>query len=116
MSSHSSLHETGPEGVDLIRWPHRNHTLPEAEVTVFFTSRDITPSRWVNTSNTVHAPHVHTYKKILFCISGEITFSFPDFDQEYTLNPGDRLIIPAGLRHSAVAGLKGVTCIEGQSP
>jgi len=112
--SEPSYHETHPEGIDLIRWPHRSHSLPEEEVIAFFTSRDITPSRWTSNPNAVYAPHAHDYKKILFCMAGEITFSFPDLDAEYTLYPGDRLIVPIGLRHGALVSSGGVTCIEGQ--
>lgn len=112
--SHPSYRETSPEGIDLIRWPHDDHFLPEAEVIAFFTSRGIEPSRWTNDPETLHPAHVHDYRKILFCIEGEVTFSFPGLDSEYTLRPGDRLIIPTGLRHSALVRSQGVTCIEGK--
>jgi len=112
--SHPSYHEKSPEGIDLIRWPHRDHRLPESEVIVFFTSRNIEPTRWTNAPNTVHAAHAHDYRKMLFCIAGGITFSFPELNREYTLSPGDRLIVPIGLKHSALVGSEGVSCIEGK--
>ncbi len=112
--SHPSYHEKSSDGIDLIRWPHLNVALPEAEVISFFTSRGIQPLRWMNAPESAHSAHVHDYRKILFCIEGGITFSFPDSDTEYTLCPGDRLIIPRGLKHSAFVGPKGVTCVEGK--
>ncbi|MFQ5543658.1 MAG: cupin domain-containing protein [Nitrospiria bacterium] len=69
----------------------------------------------MNNPGTVHAPHVHDYNKTLFCIEGEISFSFPDLGISYTLYPGDRLIVPAGLRHSALVSSRGVTCVEGKA-
>lgn len=113
--SQPSYHETSPEGIDLIRWPHRTHTLPEADVIAFFSSRGIKTLRWTNDPGTVYPPHAHDYRKILFCLAGGITFSFPDLHREYTLYPGDRLVVPIGLRHGALVGSEGVTCIEGKS-
>ena len=113
--SPSSFREFGPKGIDLIRWPHRDHSLPEAEVIAFFRSRDIRVLRWVSQPDTVHPPHTHDYRKTLFCISGEISFSFPALGLSYTLHSGDRLIIPEGIEHSALVGSQGVTCIEGEA-
>lgn len=105
--------ETTPEGIDLIRWPH-NNPLPEAEVVAFFTSRGVTPVRWSNEPCEVYPLHIHASQKTLFCIEGEIIFSFPDLNKKFTLHPGDRLIVPSGLRHSALVGPDGVSCIEGR--
>ncbi len=111
--SHPSYQETTPEGIDLIRWPHK-HPLPENEVIAFFTSRGVTPLRWSNAPSETHPEHTHPTQKTLFCIEGEITFSFPDLNRKFTLHFGDRFIVPAGLLHSARVGPEGVVCIEGR--
>lgn len=109
--SQPSYRETFPEGIDLIRWPHK-HPLPEEEVLNFFTARNIQPTRWSNGPGYIYNVHSHAYRKTLFCTSGSITFSLPDLNQSIMLHAGDRLILPAGIRHGATVGPHGVTCIE----
>lgn len=106
-----SCHESLPEGVEVLRWPHR-HPLPEKEIVAFFTSRNFNPSRWSNGPGERYAVHDHPYRKTLFCVEGSILFSLPDLSREVELRPGDRLILPAGVRHGAVVGARGCVCIE----
>jgi len=87
-----SYHETLPGNVQVLRWP--------------------SPSRWSNGPGDVYAAHAHPYRKTLFCLEGSIVFSLPDSGREVELHPGDRLIIPAGTRHGAIVGPRGVACIE----
>jgi quercetin dioxygenase-like cupin family protein len=109
--SHPSHHESLPEGIEVLRWPHKQ-PLPEAEVFAFFNSRDLRPTRWSNGPGEVYSVHAHSYQKTLFCVEGSITFSLPDLKREVVLRPGDRLIIPPAVRHGATVGGEGVTCIE----
>jgi mannose-6-phosphate isomerase-like protein (cupin superfamily) len=106
-----SYHETHPDGVELLRWPHR-HALPEEEVLAFFSARGRQPTRWSNRPGDAYAVHTHAYRKTLFCLTGSIRFSLPDSGRDVELRPGDRLILPPGTRHGAVVGPDGVTCIE----
>jgi cupin superfamily acireductone dioxygenase involved in methionine salvage len=106
------LHETLPGGAQVLRWPHR-HALPEAEVTAFFHARGIAATRWSNAPGTVYEEHAHAYRKMLFCVEGGITFFLPEQDRDVRLAPGDRLTLPPGVRHRALVGEHGVTCIEG---
>lgn len=106
------LHETLTGGAQILRWPH-THPLPAGEVMAFFEARGIRPSEWTNAPGGVFDVHRHPYRKTLFCIRGAITFSLPDLDREVGLAPGDRLILPTGMRHGAIVGPDGVTCIEG---
>ncbi len=101
-----------PEGVQVVRWPHPSRQLPEEEVTRFFDARNQRYSRWSNGPREVYAVHAHTYRKTLFCIEGSITFTLPDAGQSVELHHGDRLILPPQMRHGAVVGPDGVTCIE----
>lgn len=114
--SQPSYHESLPAGIEVLRWPHR-HSLPEKEVVSFFDSRGLRPTRWSNGPGDTYAVHAHPHQKTLFCVSGSITFSLPDLRQEVALKPGDRLILPPAVRHGAVVGPEGVTCIEaGEAP
>jgi quercetin dioxygenase-like cupin family protein len=69
------------------------------------------PDEWSNGPHAAYPPHRHGYRKLLFCVAGEITFHLSDGD--VVLRPGDRLDLPAGTRHAATVGAHGVTCIEG---
>lgn len=109
--SHPSHYEALPQGVEVLRWPHK-HPLPESEVVAFFESRNLTSSRWSNGPGEVYSVHTHRYRKILFCVKGSITFSLSDLNQDIALRPGDRLTLPPGTRHGATVGPEGVTCIE----
>jgi quercetin dioxygenase-like cupin family protein len=100
-----------PERVELVRWPHRR-PLPEEEIVRFFRARKLRFSRWSNGPDETYSLHTHPYRKTLYCLCGSITFTLPDAGQSVALRPGDRLILPSGLRHGALVGPEGVTCIE----
>jgi quercetin dioxygenase-like cupin family protein len=101
----------GHDAVQVIRWPHAK-PLPEEEVIRFFQARKLSFSRWSNRPNETYSLHAHAYRKMLFCMMGGITFMLPDRDESIQLSPGDRLTLQPGVRHSAVVGPDGVTCIE----
>jgi quercetin dioxygenase-like cupin family protein len=101
-----------PDGVQLIRWPHPTRRLPEDEVSRFFDARGVHYSRWSNGPNEIYSVHTHPYRKTLFCMTGSIAFALPDAGRSVELHHGDRLILPPGMRHGAVVGPEGVTCIE----
>ncbi|HEY5649559.1 MAG TPA: cupin domain-containing protein [Nitrospiria bacterium] len=109
--SESGLFENLPEGVQLLRWPH-SHRLPESEIVAYFSAHERDCSRWDKEANAEYPAHDHAYQKILFCVEGEMTFTLAETGIEIPLKPGDRLIIPKGVRHSAVVGPDGVSCIE----
>jgi quercetin dioxygenase-like cupin family protein len=100
-----------PEGVEIVRWPHKR-PLPEEEVVRFFQDRQLRYSRWSNGPKEVYNLHAHSYRKILYCLRGSISFTLPDAGASVALQPGDRLILSSGVRHGAVVGPDGVTCIE----
>ncbi|HKW59288.1 MAG TPA: cupin domain-containing protein [Candidatus Dormibacteraeota bacterium] len=68
---------------------------------------------WSNGPGDRYAPHNHSYEKVLYCVDGSITFVLEDEGRRLELNPGDRMVLPAGTVHSAVVGMSGCTCIEG---
>lgn len=68
---------------------------------------------WSNGPGDRYAAHSHSYEKVLYCVDGSITFVLEDDAKRLELNPGDRMVLTAGTRHSAVVGPSGCTCIEG---
>lgn len=69
------------------------------------------PRVWSGGSGEQYEWHAHPYHKVLFCISGSITFRDREW-LNYHVHPGDRLDIEGGTEHEAVAGPEGVTCME----
>src|SRR6266567_677786 len=98
----------------VIRWTGE-HLPRENELQVMMQQEGLQPSAWSNGPGDTYAVHSHTYEKVLYCARGSIRFILPDFPVEtrnVDLEPGDCLILPAGVRHSAEVGSRGVTCLE----
>ena len=88
--------------------------MPDLEVRL---RRDgLASGTWSNGPGDRYAAHAHAYDKVLACASGSIRFSLPDLGEVVDLGPGDRLDLPAGMRHDAVVGDLGVTCLEAHLP
>jgi cupin domain len=76
-----------------------------------FSSESCGPaSSWSNGPMETYGRHEHGYHKVLFCLSGSITFHTDDEDIE--LSAGDRLDLEPGTAHSATVGPRGCRCIE----
>lgn len=67
-------------------------------------------SQWANGPGDTYARHAHPYTKILCCLEGSIVFHLAQRDER--LGPGDRLVLDAGVEHSATVGSSGVRCAE----
>ena len=68
---------------------------------------------WSNGPYDMYSAHKHNYDKVIYVISGSITFGLPLLKMQITLNPGDRLDLQAGTVHDAHVGPNGVVCLEG---
>lgn len=68
---------------------------------------------WSNSPHDVYSAHKHNYNKVIYVLSGSITFGLPVLKQQVILNTGDRLDLLAGTVHDAHVGPHGVTCLEG---
>lgn len=68
---------------------------------------------WSNGPGDRYGEHAHTYNKLLYCTRGSIDFVLGD-GRTVALRAGDRLVLPAGTRHSAVVGPEGCACVEGK--
>ncbi|HLB46893.1 MAG TPA: cupin domain-containing protein [Anaerolineales bacterium] len=67
---------------------------------------------WSNSPGDVYGAHDHVYHKVIYVVEGSITFGLPAEGRRVTLNPGDRLELPARTVHDAVVGPRGVVCLE----
>lgn len=68
---------------------------------------------WSNGPGDRYGAHSHGYEKVLYCVDGSIAFVLEDEGKRLELKAGDRMVLPAGTRHSALVGDAGCTCIEG---
>lgn len=67
---------------------------------------------WSSLPNDIFDGHTHGFHKLLLVVEGSIKFEFPTRHKSLTLNAGDRLELPAGIRHNAIVGPDGVRCLE----
>lgn len=89
------------------------NTPSEDEIRQMMTGEGLSPERWVADNGQQFLVHEHDYHKVLYCVEGSIWFTFPDEpDTVIELEPGDRLDLPAGIRHGALVSMDGVLCLE----
>jgi quercetin dioxygenase-like cupin family protein len=86
----------------------------EELLTKILTGQGYNVSSWSNSPHDIYSAHKHSYRKVIYVVSGSITFGLPQLKKEITLNPGDRLDLMAGTVHNAQVGSNGVVCLEGQ--
>jgi quercetin dioxygenase-like cupin family protein len=72
--------------------------------------RTSAPRFWSNAPGDTYDWHRHGYHKVLFCLSGSITFHTHGGD--VALDPGDRLDLDPTTEHAATVGPGGVECVE----
>lgn len=91
----------------------------EEELVKRMRQEGLAPYRWSNGPGDTYTTHSHGYEKVLYCARGSIRFVLPDRaagEQQIDLAPGDCMILPPGVRHSAVVGPHGVVCLEATRP
>ena len=71
----------------------------------------LSPHGWGNGPGDVYSWHTHSYHKVLYCVSGSITFQLRG-QADVHLTPGDRLDVEPGTEHAARVGPDGVRCVE----
>ena len=100
--------------MQVIRW--QEATSPqEQELRKRMQQQGLSPYTWSNGPGDTYAVHSHSYEKVLYCVRGSIRFVLPDrpeASRNIDLTAGDCMILPAGTRHSALVGSRGVTCLE----
>ncbi|HEY0755361.1 MAG TPA: cupin domain-containing protein [Ktedonobacteraceae bacterium] len=100
--------------MQIIRWSE-TRTPDEQELRRRMQQDGLSPYSWSNRPGDTYAVHSHSYEKVLYCVRGSIRFVLPDrpyAEQSIDLAPGDCIILPGGIRHSAYVGPDGVICLE----
>lgn len=82
----------------------------DAAVRAFAAEGCSPPRAWSNGPGDTYGGHVHAFHKVLFCLTGSITFHLGDGDVR--LQAGDRLDLAAGTEHAATVGDQGCDCVE----
>jgi len=67
---------------------------------------------WSNDAFDEYSAHTHTFDKVLYVLSGSITWLLPQTNQELITHAGDRIDLPRGTLHAARVGAQGVACFE----
>lgn len=104
-------------GMQIIRW-HSQTPPQRQDLCNTMHLQGLHPYSWSNAPGDTYSPHTHNYEKVLYCVQGSIRFILPDqLDTSGVaiyadLMPGDCMILPAGIRHSAQVSDLGVTCLE----
>jgi quercetin dioxygenase-like cupin family protein len=97
--------------VQVRRWSGGQHpTL--ANITRVMQQEGLRPYMWVNMPNHRYAVRSHGYDKVLYVIDGTLELTLPDSNQLVKLKAGDRIEIPAGVRHGTIVGIHGAKCVE----
>jgi len=100
------------ESVKVTSWPDENPPSRD-ELWRMMVDEGLEPYAWSNSPHDIYAVHTHNYDKVIYVVSGSITFGLPELQRNVTLFPGDRLDLPKGTAHDALVGQEGVTCLEG---
>ena len=90
--------------------------ITEAQLTERLAREGLMAARWSNGPRAVYGAHDHPYGKILYVVSGSITFTLNEGKRVIEMTPGDRLDLAPQTRHSAVVGPDGVVCLEAHLP
>lgn len=96
------------------RWTWEK-TLSESAILRSLEAEGFRASRWMNEPGYIYTAHAHEYDKVVLVMRGSITFFVPSMSEDYKLQPGDRLELPAGIAHRATVGPQGVLCLEGKA-
>jgi quercetin dioxygenase-like cupin family protein len=97
--------------VEIIRWSGAKSPDEEA-LRKILAEEDLDAYRWSNGPGDVYSAHTHSFNKVIYVVSGSITFGLRDSGEQVTLSLGDRLNLQAGVAHNAIVGPEGVVCLE----
>jgi D-lyxose ketol-isomerase len=95
----------------LTRWQWGGE-VREEDLRAEMRSQGLAPYTWRNGPNDHFSAHSRSYARIIYVLSGQITFHFPESGEDVTLQPGDRLEISPRTLHAYTAGPEGVVCLE----
>lgn len=107
--------KTNPASILLTRWQGNQHPTSSL-ITRMMQKEGLRPYLWNNTPNQRYGVRSNGYAKVLYVVEGSLEITLPDSNQRLNLRPGDRVEIPAGLRHGTIVSSKGATCVEAALP
>ena len=91
-------------------------TIPdERELRNLYRQEGLQPYSWSNGPGDTYAAHSHSYDKVIYVVSGSITWILPEHGRVIETTAGDRIDLPRGVVHAAQVGSDGVTCLEAHS-
>lgn len=67
---------------------------------------------WRDPADRIYGAHRHERDESLWLVRGSLVLCIEE--REYLLGPGDRLLLPAGVHHTARAGPDGAMYLIGQ--
>ncbi len=97
--------------VQVQRW-HGGQYPTKSTVTRLMQQDGLRPYEWISKPNQRYAVRSHGYDKILYLIDGSLEIHLPDTNERVRLRGGDRIDIPAGVRHGTISGMGGAVCLE----
>jgi quercetin dioxygenase-like cupin family protein len=100
--------------VTITRWQGSQHPTM-ANVVRKMKEEQLRPYMWNNMPNYRYAVRSHNYDKVLYVLDGIVEVTLPDSNQRVKLRAGDRIDIPAGVRHGTNVGSSGAQCVEAAS-
>jgi quercetin dioxygenase-like cupin family protein len=103
------------EAVQVAHWRGSQHPTLSV-ITRMMNKEGLRPYVWENTPNRRYGVRSHGYAKIMYVIDGTLEITLPDSNQRVVLRPGDRVEIPAGVRHGTNVGTSGSRCLEAALP
>ena len=92
----------------LVPWPDPGPPAEESALRTELAGAGLDVFSWSDAAGATYAPHHHDHDETIVLVAGEMTFTIDGRD--YGLGrPGDRLLLPAGTVHAALAGAAGAT-------
>ena len=83
-----------------------------SELEVLLLEDGFDPFAWVDEPGKKYDSHMHEHDESIWIVRGSMDFDVGK--QRFQLKPGDRLTLPRGQKHAAVAGPEGCEYLIGQ--
>ncbi len=82
----------------LTRW--NKETAPSLEaLRAALTVEGYQVSEWADSPGTVYPVHAHEYEEVRWVVKGRLRVGMPESGEEFTLEAGDRLVVPHNAPH-----------------
>lgn len=102
---------TEQTGVRVVRWNNTQHP-SQSTIIRLMQKEGLTPYMTENKPNHRYAVRSHGYDKVMYLVEGALEVLLPDSNQVIRLRAGDRVEVPAGVRHAMQVGLHGAKYVE----